>query len=431
MRIPSRRASFAALAPVLLVAASGIGCTKRNLQLGDGRIDLDAGSDQLPGSPDGARDGAPDFTGAAPDSGSVPPPDAAEGECVRSVVALPWTDSSATDLAVVTSTNAVAVMNRRPNQLDVRTYARDGAPIAGFQFGGGAQFLPYRDDRFLLVARGTTGDFVVTALGADLAGGTRLYTAVASATEHTLGAIGLPATTIVITDEHFVNVGSGRFVDWSTVLGAADRDTFKSGRLYGMAAQADRVLLAWGAGDALRVAVIDLSGQLLARADDDSFLGYLGAETTTAIPHSGGLLMFDGNPVRLTQIGFDLSRNVLGENTQLRTFYRSAPRIAAISLFGRPFAFWLTVFPGNDNSQGSTPHQLYGCELDIADPTTCIRPSLIASTGLGGYGIEAEPVAAAVLPGDGALALAHTDAAGRSWLRLADVGCMTDRGPIP
>ena len=34
-------------------------------------------------------------------------------------------------------------MNRQAKQTDVRTYTRDGAVIAGFQFGVDAQFLPY------------------------------------------------------------------------------------------------------------------------------------------------------------------------------------------------------------------------------------------------------------------------------------------------
>jgi hypothetical protein len=335
-----------------------------------------------------------------------------------------------TRLDVAATADAVAVMNRQPMTLDVRTYTRDGTVIAGYQFAADAQFLPGPDGRFLLVARGVTGDFVATALDADLVGGTRLYTAAASATERMLGAITLATTTIVITDEHFVNVGSGRAVAWSAALGAADWAAFHSGRLYGMAAQADRVLIAWGASDVLRLAVLDASGNLVARADDDTFLGYLGSETTTAIPWDTGLLMFDGNAVRLTQIGFDLSRKVLGTNTQLRTFYRTAPRVAAIALLGRPVAFWLTVFPETDNTQGFTTHQLYGCDLDLAAPATCLGTAPIAATGLGGYGIAQEPLAAAAIPGSASFAIAHTDVTGRSWLRIADLDCANRRdGP--
>ena len=90
------------------------------------------------------------------------------------------------------------------------------------------------------------------------------------------------------------------------------------------------MLIAWGAGEVLRLAVLDTAGRAgCDRAEDDNFLAYLGSETATAIPWDTGLLLFDGNPVRLTQIGFDLSRTVIGENQQLRTFYRTAPRIAA------------------------------------------------------------------------------------------------------
>ena len=259
------------------------------------------------------------------------------------------------------------MVNRQARQLDVRTYTRDGAVIGGFQFAADAQFLPYREGRFLLVARGVTGAFVATAIDPDLVDGTRLYSAASSATEHMLGAIALETTAIVITDEHFVNLGTGRSVAWSTVFGAGDSVGFQSGRLYGIATQADRVLIAWGAGEVLRLAVLDTAGALVAIATDDKFLAYPpGSETATAIPWDTGLLLFDGNPVRLTQIGFDLSRTVIGENQQLRTFYRTAPRIAAVPLAGRPVAFWLTVFPATDNSQGFTTHQLYGCELDVA-----------------------------------------------------------------
>ena len=246
-----------------------------------------------------------------------------------------------------------------------------------------------------------------------------------------LGAIALETTAIVITDEHFVNLGSGRSVAWSTALGAGDSAPFQSGRLYGIAAQADRVLIAWGAGEVLRLAVLDTAGALVAIAQDDRFLAYLGAETATAIPWDTGLLLFDGNPVRLTQIGFDLSRTVIGENQQLRTFYRTAPRIAAVPLAGRPIAFWLTVFPATDNSQGFTTHQLYGCELDLAAPAACATAAPIAATGLGGYGIAEEPVAAAALPASDAFAIAHTEVDGRTWLRVADLACASrpDGGP--
>src|SRR6266498_5081140 len=131
----------------------------------------------------------------------------------------------------------------------------------------------------------------------------------------------------------------------------------------------DRVMLAWGAGSALRLAVVDASGNLLTRADDGTYFGVQGSETATAVPFGAGVLMFDGNPVRATQFGFDLSLNPAGQNTQLRTYYRMTPRVAAIALQGRPIGFWLTVFPGTDNSQDITAHQLYACELDLAEPT--------------------------------------------------------------
>ena len=149
------------------------------------------------------------------------------------------------------------------------------------------------------------------------------------------------------------------------------------------------------------------------------------------------MLLFDGsgnsvggNAVRLTQIGFDLSLTALGGNNQLRTFYRTAPRVATVALQGQPVAFWLTVFPESDNSQGFTTHQLYGCLLDLAAPSACLATAAIAATGLGGYGIAEEPVAAAAFPDAAAFAIAHTDVNGRSWLRVANLGCAT-RPPGP
>lgn len=428
MPIVSRTASY-----LVLVGLVSAGCSTRNLTLGNGPGRIDAGSNpgdaETDGGPADPSDGGP----SPPDAGGLPPPiDAGQSGCVATTVPLPWTKPSVvlTRLDVAATADTIAVMNRQPTTLDVRTYTRDGAVISGYQFAADAQFLTGRDGRFLLVARGVTGDFVATAIDPDLVGGTRLYTAAASATERMLGAITLATTTIAITDEHFVNVGSGRAVTWSAALGAADAGAFHAGRLYGIAAQGDRVLIAWGANDRLRLAVLDAAGSLVARADDDGFLGYLGTETTTAIPWDTGLLMFDGNGVRLTQIGFDLSRKVLGTNLELRTFYRTAPRVAAIALSGRPVAFWLTVFPETDNSQGFTTHQLYGCELDLAAPATCLGTSPIAATGLGGYGIAQEPVAAAAIPGTASFAIAHTDVTGRSWLRVGALDCASRRnGP--
>jgi hypothetical protein len=360
-----------------------------------------------------------------PVDASVLPTDAAESACVTSVVLLPWMKPSAalSRLDVATAGDAIAVMNRQPDLLDVRTYGRDGAVLGGFQFAADAQFLPYRDGRFLLVTRGVTGSFSATAIDPDLVGGTRLYGAPSTATEHVRGAIALASSTILITDERFVNVGGDRAATWSSVLGAADADTFDAGSIYGIASDGARVLIAWGANGTLRLAALDTSGALLARTDVPSFFDTTGGYTASAIPWGNGLLLFDGNRVRLTQIGFDLARTELGTNDQLHTFYRTAPRVAAIGLQGRPVAFWLTVFPEADYTQGFTTHQLYGCELGLAAPSTCQATAPIAHTGLGGYGIAEEPVAAAAFADGASFAIAHTDVNGRSWLRVANLGC--------
>jgi hypothetical protein len=418
-----------ALVAALAVCAT---CSKRNLDVGGpGSIFGDGGAPggsagASGGSAGAASSGTAGMTGVG-GAGPAPAIDAGASDCVTATVQLPWSTFSSTTsrLEMATSAGAVAVMNRQAKQADVRTFARDGSVIGGFQFSADAQFLPYDDSRFLLVARGTTGDFVATALDPDLVHGTRLYTASANATEHMLAAVALSPTSIVlITDEHFVNVSTGDIVAWSALLGAADRDALQNGRIYGIAARPDRVLLAWGAASALRLAVVGASGILAAHAADDTYLGSLGSDTASAIPFDTGLLLFDGNPVRATQIGFDLSRTALGENMQLRTFYRSAPQVAATVLEGQPLAFWLTVFPASDNSQGTTPHQLYGCQVNLSAPAACLGTAAIAATGLGGYGIAQQPVAAAAFPGgDGAFAVAHTDGKGQSWLRVADLSC--------
>ena len=132
---------------------------------------------------------------------------------------------------------------------------------------------------------------------------------------------------------------------------------------------------------------------------DAQALDSLAGDTTTTLPFGGGLLMFDGNPPRLTQIGFDLSRIELGHNTQMETFSRSAPRVAPIVLGDRPVGIWLTVFPGTDNSQGNTLHQLYACALDVADPAAMRdHASRSPRRGSVGYGIAQAPIAAAAMP---------------------------------
>ena len=421
----SSRASWI-LWPLMLTSAA---CSKRNLDLGDGTGEI-GGRDGGPVTE--TEGGLPDGPIGTADGPVLPPPDARvmrldamESGCVSAAILLPWTQTSSAPLhlTVAASSDAVAVTSRTSTQLDVRTFARDGTAVGSFQFESDAQFGAYRDDRFLLVARGTTGDFAATSLGRTLMGGSRLGVASATATEHILGSIALSADVIVLTDEHFVSFAAGGGLPWSGVLGATDKDTFKTGRLYGLAAQSNKVLIAWSTSTALRLAVLSSGGTLAARVDDGSFFGSLGSQTASAIPYGGGLLLFDGNPVRLTQVGFDLSRQPLGQNTQLRTFYRSAAQVAAITMPDRPVAFWLTVFPATDASQGLTTHQLYGCALDPANPATCVSTSLIAATGLGGYGISSDPVAAAALPDGSGFAIAHTDVYGQAWLRIADLSC--------
>jgi hypothetical protein len=95
---------------------------------------------------------------------------------------------------------------------------------------------------------------------------------------------------------------------------------------------------------------------------------------------------------------------------------------------GQPVGIWLTVFPGTDNTQGNTLHQLYACGLDVADPAACATTLPIAQTGLGGYGIAQAPIAAGAMPDGRHFAVAHSDAANRTWLRIADMVCEAGEG---
>jgi hypothetical protein len=426
MRLLSRGLSWIAW-PLLLFAAAG--CGKRDLDLGDGRIGIDGGGG---GGSVGITDAAP--TDGPPadlpplrDGGPSMTPDGPAAGCGMNRIALPWTSSPSAPLHLggAASSDAVAVMNRQGNMLDVRTYALDGTSVGGYQWQGDAQFLPYEDDRFLLVSRSTTDDFMMTSLGRDLKGGTRLDLANATATEHIVGVVGAPPSTYLLTDERFINFAAGGNVTWSAMLGTAGADAFKTGRIVGLAALSDRVLMAWSRQGALTLTTVDFTGHLIGQLTYDSVLDTSLPDTATAIPFDTGLLMFDDNPVRLTQIGSDLSRRVIGKNAMLGVFARTAPQVAAIVQHGKPTAFWLTVFPDSDTSQATASHQLWGCTFDLSDPSSCQSLWQVdPMTGLMGYGVAQDPVAAAALPGGG-FAVAFTDAGGSSSLYVYDTSCMT------
>ena len=189
-----------------------------------------------------------------------------------------------------------------------------------------------------------------------------------TATERVRAVVAGPLGIVLLTTERFVNTTTKVAVPWTTTLGP-DAAAFASGRVYGAVAQGNQILVAGGMGSSLGLMVLDTDGNLVRSGVDAQALDNLAGDTITTLPFGGGLLMFDGNPPRLTQIGFDLSRIELGHNTQMRTFYRSAPRVAPIVLMGgQPVGVWLTVFPGTDDSQGNTSHQLYACALDVDDP---------------------------------------------------------------
>ena len=84
------------------------------------------------------------------------------------------------------------------------------------------------------------------------------------------------------------------------------------------------------------------------------------------------------------------------------------------------------MFPGTDNTQGNTLHRVFGCAFDATNPAICAPAFPIAETGLDGYEIAQDPIAAAALPGSGSsgsFAVAHADASNRTWLRIAYIDC--------
>ena len=205
-------------------------------------------------------------------------------------------------LDVAATASAVAVINRQAKQTDVRTYTRDGAVIAGFQFGADAQFLPY-DDRRLP------------------AGGARDHRRLRGHRDRPRPATAAPDSSrppptrpstccgaiVLSSDGHRRHHrralrqrrAPARIVPWSTVLGAADRDAFKTGRIFGMAAQPDRVMVAWGSGSALRLAVHGRRRRAADAHRRQRLLQLFRAATRRPPCRSTtGLLMFDGNPVR-------------------------------------------------------------------------------------------------------------------------------------
>jgi hypothetical protein len=343
--------------------------------------------------------------------------------CVITSVPLPWmtVDGRTARFEVVASGDAIAVLHRDLARLDVRTYRIDGTSLGGLQFAADAQFQPYGAGHFLLVTRGQTMDIVATDLPATLTGGRRVAAAPGSATELLRAAVQMPGAIIALTTAHFVNLTTGTTVAWTTALGP-DAQALASGSVYGAAATAGEILVAGGGGTSLGLMVLDPAGRVLRSGIDPQGLGTVNPETTTAIPYGTGLLMIDGNPPRLTQIGFDLSRTELGHHLQMETFYRTTPRVAAVPLAGDVVGIWLTVFPTPDNSQGGTAHQVFGCALDVANPSSCTRMFSVAETGLTGYLVAPSPIAATGLD-QRTIAVAHSDAHNRTWLRITDTLC--------
>jgi hypothetical protein len=415
----------------LALAAALTACKKGNLQdpppgSGAGGLNImgSGGITGAGGSIGGPFDGGVGVAGGSGwiDAGGAPM-DYGALACVLTSVPLPWTVLTGAPpvLEVITTGDTIAVLYRQPSLLDVRTYGRDGTPVGGFQFLPDTQVIPYDGGRLLVITFGQTGDFVAHALPPTFEGGTRMFTARGTGTERMRGAIALPGTAILLTTKHFVNMGAGLTIPWTTLLGG-EAQGLTTGALYGIAAANGEILVAGGGGSSLGLMVLDAAGNLLRSGVDTQAFDNAARDTTTAVPFAGGLLMFDGSPPRLTQIGFDLSRVELGRHAQMQTFYRTAPRVAGMVMMGKPVGVWLTVFPGTDNTQGSTAHQLYGCVFDVTNPDACATQLPIARTGLNGYVIDQHAIGAAALT-DTMFAVAHHDQSNHTWLRIADMAC--------
>jgi len=324
-------------------------------------------------------------------------------------------------LELTATGGAIALALRRIDGLAVRVVRPDGQLITSQVFHRDARLLRWGDDGFLIVAVGAFNTLVASVRTASLARTSDLSLPVTGMERVTAAAI-VGDAPLALTTERFLNFVTKTAVPWSTVLGEEPAKVFQKSRLYGVAAGPDRLLVAWGSDQTLAVAALDPAGTLLGLKVDDKFFGFQGQYGASVVPHPAGMWLFDGNPVRMTQIGFDLARTDLGQQDELRTFYRTVPVVAGLPWKGSAIGFWLTVFPGLDRSQAEYVHQVYGCQFQPG-AARCDRKFLVAETGLGGYGIATEPMAATVLADGQGFAVAHSDAQGRTWLRIGDLGC--------
>ena len=135
-------------------------------------------------------------------------------------------------------------------------------------------------------------DYVEATFDAKLTTQSIDFAVSANASERARAAIALPTTTILLTDERFINLATGVSAAWTTALGAGEARAFKDGRVLGVTALGGRVLVAWGEQSTLGRFVADTAGHVVGHAADDGFFGELGAETASALP------TFDG-PVQL------------------------------------------------------------------------------------------------------------------------------------
>ena len=158
--------------------------------------------------------------------GGGAPPDYGASACVTTSAQLPWTTvtgSAAPGWRWSSSSDgsAIAVLNRQPTQLDVRTYRRDGTPLGGRQFAADVQLLRYDGDHFLLIAHGVSGDFGGTDRAADAdRGGNRSVHRPEHGDRAGPRRRGWAADTIVLlTTERFVNMTTGVAVPWTDDAG--------------------------------------------------------------------------------------------------------------------------------------------------------------------------------------------------------------------
>jgi hypothetical protein len=353
-------------------------------------------------------------------------------ECAGVTVELPWADPDTTFLEIsfeiVALPNAVAVFARQmvsPILTVALVYALDGTLISSGGFEPETLIGRASDDLFLFVSHAPDGsiaayhrdDHFETVASSGLIAGTT--------TERLRAAAYLGDDPVAITSERIVNLTTGASRAWSADLDQDAVDILTNGTIYGAGGTADQLLVAAGrqsTGQGLLLLRIDSSLNVASSRVEDYSGSNVPAATISAALAGDELVLFDGNPLRLSRIDGEPSVEAIGLHEELPTFYRTFSRVSAAPFRGGLVGFWYTSYPSPDNAQGSYVHSVYGCDLDLAEPAACTNRFLIDPTGHTGFTVAGQPLAAAQVAGD-LYAVAYTDVNARAWLRIVDLGC--------